>query len=212
MMTPDVLSDPFEHARKIVEPSDPLSRIAQLTKTIGQGIRREPAYAFLAVAGLYFAAQIGRGIYNQSIRFNNLADSQHNNSSVVFPDRAYWPEGWGDRIPTGPVGVRVIDREGVNVRNFPDRELGGRVKTGQDEPYYKVLQFHQYAKEPIIQVSDFIRRGEDIWAVQWTEKDEGYKMELFAVCHNGEWLADFRVDSGEFIPGDLLFRLKLNQL
>lgn len=195
---------------------DTLSRLSQLTTSITEGIKQHPAYLIPAFAVLYLTGHIIHSIPNFRASLVKEQTSENGNKKplVIFPngDSAFIRQqlrDFGEVIPTGSVGVRITEPEGINVRYLPDKKLGSRVETGHIEPYYKVHQYHEYNPE-LINVSHFIRTKDgDIWAVSWGDPDEnngGLRyLNLFAVKEGEVWLADFMTEDRQNIPGEVLF-------
>ncbi len=194
--------------------SEPISR-SRLTRSISGGILNHPLESgILAFTTLYLGFQVVRGLPNfnanldkgENIAVSNKAPVIHSSESV---DRIRELEQrFGNPvIPTGLVGVRIIEPEGVNLRVFPNKQAG-RIPTGGMEPYYEVWPFYAYDPKPIKYVSEFVKTANGIWAITWSKPDEKngnlIYPEFFAVYDNGEWLADFIVED-QVIDGQVLF-------
>lgn len=184
-------------------------RLAKMPRSIVAGLKGDPgSYAIIAGSLLVAGGTILYSILQKDNPGNyDIANSRGNNvesSKVNYPDR----DGdtirqelgyFGDVISTGPLGIRIIEREGVNKRMFPDRELG--IKVGA----YQAYEYHPEE----INVSHLIRtRDNNLWAVSWGEPDqdnEGLRpMELFVVKDKEQWYVDF-VFRGQVMRGEELF-------
>lgn len=126
-----------------------------------------------------------------------------------------------DSTTTEPVQIRVIEKEGIWVRDFPDPKFGRRTPSGGPGtgPTWKALYYDlQNPIEAVFQnfiiVKDPKTDEVSIWATRWsteggwpTRKQPHF--ETFAVYWGGQWLVSFTNEeaalTGKTISGKKLF-------